>query len=80
MKKSILLAALLLAGCAVGPNYRKHDLPVSPAYQDIVDEGYGVSVTLNTTGSLMPDDSGYDVERGFVGSASELGYSLTVVE
>ena len=35
MKKSILLAALLLAGCAVGPNYRKPDLPVSPAYQDM---------------------------------------------
>ena len=35
MKKSIPFAVLLLAGCTVGPDYRKPDLPVSPAYQDL---------------------------------------------
>jgi len=35
MKKSIPFAVLLLAGCTVGPDYRKPDLPTPPAYQDL---------------------------------------------
>jgi NodT family efflux transporter outer membrane factor (OMF) lipoprotein len=36
MKHTVLFIALLCAGCTVGPNYKKPDVPVPPTFRDAV--------------------------------------------